>query len=67
MSLFDDIFGEKTQPEPNLEICFTVWSEKQPFYGKLPKENDTVIKIKSGDFRKLAAAAYTAGFRRSKQ
>lgn len=68
--MFDEIFGKKskpseTKPVPDMAIAFVIWSEKQPFYGKI-HQGDETIKIRASDIRRLAQAAYEAGFNRGR-
>lgn len=69
---YRDIFGGKkpsadksAAAKPDPQIAFDVWRDKQPFFQKIPKGADDVIKIKAGDFRKIAFAAYKAGMERA--
>lgn len=71
MNIFDDLLGNLgkkpgAKSEPDLRIAFEIWKSKQPFFQKIPAEDDAVIKIKAGDFRKIAAQSYAAGYERSK-
>lgn len=64
-----NLSGKKTPDSkftPDLRIAFECWSEKQQFYTKLPKEGEVTIKIKAADLRRLAGAAYAAGFERGR-
>lgn len=69
MGLFEEIFGDKKREiksDPDLRISFDVWSEKQPFYTKLPKDENATIKIKAADLRRISSMAYAAGFERGR-
>lgn len=68
MGLFDDIIGsldkKPSEPLPDPKIAFDVWAEKQPFFQKIPKEDSATIQVTVANFKKIAAAAYAAGFHR---
>lgn len=64
-NILEEIMGD-VGVKPNPVIAFEVWSGKQPFFQKIPTNDEAVIKIKAGDFRRIAKAAYEAGFMRAK-
>lgn len=67
MGLFEDILGgvEKPSQTPDLNITFDVWANKQPIFQKIPKDVEAKLKLKVSDLRRIAAAAYAAGFYRA--
>jgi len=66
MSVFEEFFG-KPKPSVDPSIAASVWMEKTPIFTKLPKADEETIKIKSGDFKRVIAQAFKAGFERAQQ
>lgn len=67
MSAADDfiakVLGKSHKPSIPIDgvLAFGIWFAKQPIAAKLPKGDDEVIKLKTGDVRRLIQMGYIAG------
>lgn len=67
MSFFDDFLKTgKTNTEPDLTMTFSIWSEKQPFFAKLPTTKSDRITISADQILLLMRESYKAGYNRAK-
>lgn len=52
--------------EPDLNIAFDFWVEKQPIYKKLPDDKSSKVTIAVDQLLLLMRESYKAGYKRAK-
>lgn len=71
-NIFNDMFGggrgrpSMPKSEPDINIAFSFWSEKQAFHAKLPEDRLAKLTISAEHLLLLMREAYKAGYQRHK-